>query len=170
MNSSLLDRPTTISDSTSTSTSTGFQVRTRRISLFTEEPTEFIDITPDVQAFVSESGVTNGVVVVYAAHTTAGIAINEAEPLLLDDLRRLLEQFAPRGAAYQHDDLSIRTVNLEPNERANGHAHCQRLLIGASESIPVVDGVVQLGRWQRVFFVELDGPRPREIRLQALGL
>jgi secondary thiamine-phosphate synthase enzyme len=158
----LLDRPTT--------TANGFQVAARGISLHTDEPMQFIDITPDVEAFVRDSGVRNGVVVVYAAHTTAGIAINEAEPLLLGDMRRLLEQFAPRGAAYQHDDLSIRTVNLEPNERANGHAHCQRLLIGASESIPVVEGVVQLGRWQRIFFVELDGPRPREIRLQALGL
>jgi secondary thiamine-phosphate synthase enzyme len=167
MNSSLLDRPTTTSDSTSTST--GFQVRTRRISLHTEEPTEFIDITPDVEAFVRDSGVTNGVVVVYAAHTTAGIAINEAEPLLLGDMRRLLEQFAPRGAAYQHDDLSIRTVNLEPNERANGHAHCQRLFIGASECIPIVAGRLQMGKWQRIFFVELDGPRPRHLMVQVMG-
>ena len=78
--------------------------------------------------------------------------------------------FAPRGAAYQHDDLSIRTVNLEPNERPNGQSHCQRLLIGASESIPIVDGVVQLGKWQRIFFVELDGARPRTMQLQLLGV
>jgi len=149
---------------------TGFRVLNRKIALVSDLPTQFIDVTDQIEAVVRESGIENGVAVAFSAHTTAGVAINEAEPLLLEDMKRLLERFASRDADYRHDDLTIRTVNLEPNERANGHAHCQRLLIGASESIPVVDGVVQLGRWQRVFFVELDGPRPREIRLQALGL
>jgi secondary thiamine-phosphate synthase enzyme len=147
-----------------------FRVVTRHVELVSTEPLQFIDVTLDVEAVVRQSGLRNGIAVVYASHTTAGIAINEAEPLLLGDMRRLLEQFAPRHAAYQHDDLSIRTVNLEPNERPNGHSHCQRLLIGASESIPVVDGVLQLGKWQRIFFVELDGARRRTMQLQLLGV
>ena len=97
------------------------------------------------------------------------MAINEAEPLLLEDMKRLLERFASRDADYRHDDLTIRTVNLEPNERANGHAHCQRLFIGASESIPIVAGCLQMGKWQRIFFVELDGPRPRHLMVQLMG-
>ena len=147
----------------------GFQVFTRQVELHTTVPTEFIEVTADVEAAVRESGIRDGIAVVYSAHTTAGIAINEDEPLLLGDMRRQLEEFAPRGAAYQHDDLSIRTHNLEPNERANGHAHCQRLFVGASESIPIVGGALQIGRWQRIFFVELDGPRPREVLLQVMG-
>ena len=148
----------------------GFRVFTRQVQLHTTEAMEFIDVTEDVLAAVRDSGIRDGIAVVFSAHTTAGIAINEDEPLLLGDMRRRLEEFAPRGAAYQHDDLSIRTHNLEPNERANGHAHCQRLLVGASESIPVVDGALQLGKWQKIFFVELDGCRGRTMQLQLLGV
>lgn len=147
----------------------GFQILHRRVPLHSEAPTQFIDVTDDLAQLVRESGVRDGIAVAYSAHTTAGVAINEAEPLLLDDMTRLLERFASRADAYQHDDLSIRTVNLEPNERANGHAHCQRLFIGASESIPIVDGRLQMGKWQRVFFVELDGPRARQLTVQVMG-
>jgi len=149
---------------------TGFRVVNKRIALHSDEPTQFVDITDQIQAAVADSGVTNGVVVIYAQHTTAGVTINEAEPLLLGDMCRLLDRFASREEEYQHDDLTIRTVNLEPNERKNGHAHCQRLFVGASESVPIVGGEVQLGKWQRIFFVELDGPRPRSVTLQLLGL
>src|SRR5690349_17396488 len=124
----------------------GFQVLHRQVRLHSDHPTEFIDVTEDLQRLVRESGVRNGIAVAYSAHTTAGVAINEAEPLLLEDMTRLLERFASREDAYRHDDLSIRTVNVEPNERANGHAHCQRLFIGASESIPIVDGELQMGK------------------------
>jgi secondary thiamine-phosphate synthase enzyme len=148
----------------------GFQVLNRKVALVSNQPTQFVDVTDQIEEVVRESGVENGVAVAFSAHTTAGVAINEAEPLLLDDMTRLLERFASRDADYQHDDLSIRTVNLEPNERANGHAHCQRLFIGASESIPIVDGRLQMGKWQRVFFVELDGPRPRHLIIQVMGV
>ena len=148
---------------------TGFRVVNREIALVSNLPTQFIDVTDQIEAAVRESRIENGVAVAFSAHTTAGVAINEAEPLLLDDMRRLLERFASRDADYQHDDLTIRTVNLEPNERANGHAHCQRLFISASESIPIVAGRLQMGRWQRVFFVELDGPRPRHLVVQLMG-
>lgn len=148
----------------------GFRVINRKVALVSDLPTQFIDVTEQIDALVRESGVENGVAVVFSSHTTAGVAINEAEPLLLDDMTRALERFASREDDYQHDDLSIRTVNLEPNERANGHAHCQRLFIGASESIPIVGGQLQMGKWQRIFFVELDGPRPRHLSVQVMGL
>ena len=146
----------------------GFRVLNRKIALVSDLPTQFIDVTDQIEAAVRESGIETGVAVAFSAHTTAGVAINEAEPLLLDDMKRMLERFASRDDDYRHDDLSIRTVNLEPNERANGHAHCQRLFIGASESIPIVDGCLQMGRWQRIFFVELDGPQDREVSLVLL--
>ena len=57
-----------------------------------------------------------------------------------------------------------------PNEPENGHAHCRHLLLGASETVPVVDGRLHLGTWQRVFLVELDGPRRREVVVQVMGV
>ena len=65
--------------------------------------------------------------------------------------------------------MNVRTVNLAPGERANGHAHCHALLLGSSASLNLAEGRLQLGCWQRVFLVELDGPRVREVSVLAIG-
>lgn len=130
---------------------------------------EFYDLTDDVARFVRASGVRFGMALVFARHTTAAIRIQENEPLLLEDLRALLQRIAPRDRPYRHDDFSIRKVNMNPGEPANGHAHCAHLLLGASECVPIVDGQLRLGRWQRIFLVELDGGRQREVVVQILG-
>jgi secondary thiamine-phosphate synthase enzyme len=142
---------------------------TRVLSVDTERHIEFVDITEEVRRCVAESGVRDGFVVVFSRHTTAGIRINEHEPLLLEDMAKLLEQIAPAGADYRHDDFSVRTVNLTPNERVNGHSHCRSLLLGASETVPLAAGELLLGRWQRLFLVELDGPNRREFIVQIVG-
>ena len=118
---------------------------------------------------MSDSTVRNGSVTIYSRHTTAAVKINENEPLLLQDMGRFLERISPRNGDYMHNDFSIRTVNMTEDECPNGHAHCQHLLLGTSESIPIIDGVVQIGRWQSVFVIELDRPRPREILVQIMG-
>lgn len=143
--------------------------RHSRIHLVTRSPTEFIDLTDQVEAFVAEAGIDSGLVNIQSLHTTTGIVVNEHEPLLLMDFARLLEQAAPGHAQYRHDDMAARTVNLAPGERPNGHAHCRALLLPSSASLNVVDGRLQLGTWQRVFLVELDGPRDREVSLLAFG-
>jgi secondary thiamine-phosphate synthase enzyme len=79
----------------------------------------------------------------------------------------MFERLIPAGP-YEHDDFGRRTVNLTPDERSNGHAHCRAALLRTSESVPIVDGALTLGRWQRVFLVEFDGPRRREVAV-ALG-
>jgi secondary thiamine-phosphate synthase enzyme len=84
-------------------------------------------------------------------------------------MEEFLEQMASRNATYRHNDFSIRTVNMTENECPNGHAHCQHLLLGTSENIPIINGNLQLGRWQRIFLMELDMPRPREVLVQVLG-
>ena len=140
-----------------------------RLLLQTTKPREFIDITPQVAAFVGSSAVRNGCVVVYSRHTTAAIKVTENEPLLIQDMEELLERIAPQHSEYRHNDFGTRTVNMTENERPNGHAHCQHLLINTSETVPIIDGELQFGRWQSVFFVELDGPNHREVILQVLG-
>ena len=142
---------------------------TNRLFLQTTRSREFIDITPQVAALVAASAIKNGCVVVYSKHTTGTIKITENEPLLIRDMDELLEKVAPRHNEYRHNDFKTRTVNMTENERPNGHAHCQHLLMNTSETIPIVDGELQFGRWQSVFFVELDGPSRREVILQILG-
>ena len=130
---------------------------------------EFIDITEDVIHVVESAGVQFGQVTVFSQHTTAAVKINEHEPLLIQDLCRLLRQFAPPNAYYEHNDFSRRTVNMNEDECANGHAHVQHLFLGGSETIPVVDGRITLGQWQRVFLIELDHPRSRRVLVNVVG-
>ncbi|PKB79197.1 MAG: hypothetical protein BZY88_14555 [SAR202 cluster bacterium Io17-Chloro-G9] len=139
------------------------------LNLDTQKAPEFIDITDWVCSCVAKSKVANGFVVVYSKHTTAAIKINENEPLLLKDMEKFLEKFSPRDGGYQHNDFSIRTVNMTPDESPNGHAHLQHLLLGTSETIPLIDGNMQFGSYQSVFFIELDHPRSREVMLQVVG-
>jgi secondary thiamine-phosphate synthase enzyme len=148
----------------------------RRLVLETREPIQFLDITSDVLELVRAAGLREGTVTIYSRHTTAAVCIQEAEPLLLDDLREFLERSAPADSHYRHNDFRVRTVHMHDDESPNGHAHCLQLMLGASESVPVSDGKLMLGTWQRIFVVELDGPRPRiglpsgrEVVIQALG-
>ena len=142
---------------------------TRVITVNTERGPQFIDITDRVQDAIDQSAIRNGFAVVYSRHTTAAIRINENGPLLLQDMESFLERVAPPSAFYNHNDMDHRTVNLTEEEDANGHAHCQQLLLGASETVPVVDGAMLSGRWQRIFLVELDRGRPREVIVQLVG-
>ena len=137
--------------------------------LSTDRPTEFLDITDQLSAFVRASGVDTGILNVQSLHTTTGLVVNEHEPLLLADFESTLHLVAPREWPYRHDDPARRTVNLVEGERANGHAHCRALVLGAAVSLNVVGGMLVLGRWQRVFFVELDGPRPRQVSVLMLS-
>ena len=135
----------------------------------TQKAPEFIDITERVRQCVSESMIRNGSVTIFSRHTTAAIKINENEPLLLQDMETFLERISPRNGHYMHNDFTIRTVNMTEDECPNGHAHCQQLLLSTSECIPIIDGIVQIGRWQSEFVIELDRPRLREVLVQVMG-
>jgi secondary thiamine-phosphate synthase enzyme len=137
----------------------------------TTEPMQFIDITDDVAQLVRDFGEWAGVATIFSRHTTAAIRIQEDEPLLLEDLHNLLLTVAPPQAAYRHNDFAIRTAHMHPDERPNGHSHCAHLILGASEHVPVRAGELMLGTWQRIFLVELDGPRSsREVLIQMTGM
>jgi secondary thiamine-phosphate synthase enzyme len=139
------------------------------LELETTAAPSFHDITEEVCAIVADSGVTYGHVTVYSLHTTAAIRINEHEPLLLRDMARTLRQIAPSNAYYEHNDFGRRTVNMHPDEPANGHAHCQQLFLSTSESIPVIDGKPMLGTYQSIFLIELDHPKLRQVLVTVVG-
>ena len=140
----------------------------RRLRIRTGEAPSFHDLTEAVIEFIGEVGVRSGQITIQALHTTAAIIINEAEPLLLEDMRQFLERLAPRAGTYRHNDLAARG-DVPPDERPNAHAHLQHLLLGAVQQLPIVDGRPALGRWQRIMLVELDHPRRREVLLSILG-
>jgi secondary thiamine-phosphate synthase enzyme len=130
---------------------------------------EFVDLTERLQRIVTEAAIGVGIINVQTLHTTTAVVVNEHEPLLLGDFRAVLEAAAPEDGRYKHDDLTLRTVNLTEAERPNGHAHCRALVLPTSAGLNISGGRLVLGRWQRVFFVELDGPRDREISVLVFG-
>jgi secondary thiamine-phosphate synthase enzyme len=130
------------------------------------------DITEDVRDLVRESGVTDGICVVYSPHTTCCVRVNEFERGFLEDFAALLGRLIPDDTYYAHDDWDRRTENIceEDMEVGNGHSHCMSMLLGsASESIPVGEGELCLGQWQRVLFIELDRSRPRRWLVKVVG-
>jgi secondary thiamine-phosphate synthase enzyme len=130
------------------------------------------DITDEVAAAVAESGVRNGIVCVYSPHTTCCVRVNEFENGFLEDFATLLRRLVPSETYYAHDDWDRRTENIceEDMQLGNGHAHCMSMLLGsAGEAIPVRNGELCLGTWQRVLFLELDRERDRRWLVQVVG-
>ena len=116
-----------------------------------------IDITDRVQEVVRESGVQTGLCQVYVPHTTAGVFINEnADPDALSDILARLEALVPWEDGYQHAE-------------GNAAAHIKATLVGSSQSVPVRNGRLALGRWQGIFFAEFDGPRERRFQVTVLA-
>lgn len=138
-------------------------VHTHRFAIDTGAAQEIVDVTDRVREALGALPVQSGLAVVSTRHTTSGIRIGEAEAGLTRDLLDLLARLAPPGVGYRHDREPV-------DGRVNAHAHLAAFLLGASESIPVIDGALALGTWQRVFFVELDGPRRgREVLVTVVG-
>jgi secondary thiamine-phosphate synthase enzyme len=116
---------------------------------------EAIDITDRVGQIVAASGVSDGLVVVSAGHTTVGLIVNEYVPDLMRDLEGWIERIAPRNDAYSHP--------------SNADAHLRAALFGSAVTLPFAAGRVILGTWQRVILLEFDGPRRRTIHVQIVG-
>jgi secondary thiamine-phosphate synthase enzyme len=139
------------------------------LSLTTNATLDFIDVTDKVKKIIKEKGIKDGVINVQSMHTTMAVIIQEAEPLLIGDLKKTLEKVAPRTMEYMHDNFDIRTVNMNPNEPINGHSHCKAVFLTPGVFLNIVKSRLQLGKWQRIFAVELDDSRPRQIALQIIG-
>jgi secondary thiamine-phosphate synthase enzyme len=133
----------------------------------------FIDITDDVDRFCQAGNAQNGHVNVFSKHTTCCVKILENELLHKTDIRFFLDKIAPKwkepegdhkNIKYLHDLISLRD-DCPEDEPINGHSHIRSLFFNSSETIPVIDGELFLGKWQRILVVELDPKRDREILL-----
>jgi secondary thiamine-phosphate synthase enzyme len=139
------------------------------IKLKTVATLDFIDITDKIKTKLKKAGIKRGVINIQSLHTTMAVIVQEGEPLLIGDLKKTLEKVAPRTTKYMHDNFDIRTVNMNPNEPVNGHSHCKAMFLTTSSFLNIINGKLQLGKWQRIFAIELDNARPRRIALQIMG-
>jgi len=126
------------------------------LAVRTQRRTQLLDVTAGVAKMVADSGVQAGVCYLYVPHTTAGIIINEnADPDVAADIEAALERMVPKDAGYRHAE-------------GNADSHIKTSLVGASATIFISNGQVELGRWQGIFFCEFDGPRTRRLRVKIL--
>ena len=129
-----------------------------RLNVKTRKRCEFTDITHNVSTAVLESGVTDGIVLIFCPHTTAGITINEnADPSVPGDMTAKTSQIISQNDPdYRHGE-------------GNSDSHIKSSLFGASEAVIIENGRLVLGTWQGIFFAEFDGPRSRNVLLKIVS-
>lgn len=124
----------------------------------TKSRRELINITGEVEKFVSDK-IKEGLVLVSAMHTTAGVIVNDADSGLMKDIDKLLDTLAPFGKSYAHHHTG----------EDNGDSHLKSLLAHHQVIIPVTNGKLDLGPWQQIFYAEFDGRRRKRVLLKAIG-
>jgi len=132
---------------------------TEHLTFNTKKHREYIHITPQVEAAVKKSDVKEGMVLVSAMHITAGVYVNDNESGLIQDIDKWLEELAPFREDYHHHDTG----------ETNGDSHLKALLVHHQVILPITDGKLDLGPWQRVFYAEFDGQRPKRLVIKVMG-
>ena len=134
------------------------KITTQTLTLRTARRSQMLDITDQVAAAVAESGVQDGLVMVFCPHTTAAVTINEnADPDVPHDILLTLDALIPQErAGYRHGE-------------GNSDAHVKSSLVGVNRQVMIQNGSLKLGTWQAIFFCEFDGPRTRTVHLQITG-
>ena len=132
--------------------------RTEYLTMRTEEPRAFVNLTEKVRDIVRRSGVGEGVVLVSSMHITSAVFVNDNEAGLLSDIEAWAERLAPRGDYAHH-----RTGET------NGDCHLKNLLLGHQVLLPVTRGELDLGPWEQLFYGEFDGQRPKRVVVKVLG-
>jgi secondary thiamine-phosphate synthase enzyme len=128
-----------------------------KLSVQTDQRTQFIEITDLIQALISQRKIKQGICYIYVPHTTAGLIINEhADPDVIEDIGSMLDKMVPWRAGYAHTE-------------GNSAAHIKASLAGTSQNLMIENGRLALGTWQGIFYAEFDGPRSREVWVTITG-
>lgn len=128
----------------------------QKLRLTTTTRSTLVDITDEINRLVSESNIQRGLCLVFSPHTTAGITVQEGyDPDVVRDITTFLNREVPHEGDYRHAE-------------GNSDSHIKALMTGNSQTLPVEDGQLQLGRWQAIFFCEFDGPRERTVWVQLI--
>ena len=132
-------------------------------TITTTKHTQIYDITEKIISFIKKKGLKEGHIIVQVLHTTVGVYVNENEKRLLKDFINFLDKKAPiKKELYLHDDIEKRS-DCPPDEPTNGHSHIKSAFYSnPSVSLIFYNGQLQLGKYQRIFFAEFDGPCPRK--------
>jgi len=130
---------------------------THELRVRTSRRTELRDVTDEIEKIVRASACKEGTCYLYVPHTTAGVLINEGyDPDVVRDMEAALDRLVPHQGDYRHAE-------------GNSDSHIKVALVGSSETVWIENGRLALGRWQKIFFAEFDGPRSRELRVKIVA-
>jgi secondary thiamine-phosphate synthase enzyme len=133
-----------------------FKVTNTRYTVSTKGAIDFVDLTDEVHKAVAKSDVRNGIVHVFAPHATGILVLTENDYPLLQDIKAVIEELAPRNKDYNHP--------------SNAHAHLRSMMFPPDKTLPIIDGEVEFGTWQSLLFIETDVyPRKRTVIIQVMG-
>jgi secondary thiamine-phosphate synthase enzyme len=133
-----------------------FKVHKKTYKFTTRGEMDFIDLSEEIQGEAYKSTIKNGIVHVFAPHATGVLILTENDEALLEDIKVILKELAPKNEGYQHP--------------SNAHSHLRSIILPPDKTLPVIDGKVEFGVWQSLLFVETDVyPRERTIHIQVLG-
>ncbi|MBS7658957.1 MAG: secondary thiamine-phosphate synthase enzyme YjbQ [Candidatus Bathyarchaeia archaeon] len=133
-------------------------IKIKDFKVETNERIQLIDITNEVENFVKESKVNNGLCLIYSLHSTTAIIVNEKESGLIQDILHEIQKVFPKDEKWLHNRIDD-----------NADSHLASTFIGTSKVFPVSEGKLIRGAWQNIFLLELDGPRRRKIIIEVLG-
>jgi secondary thiamine-phosphate synthase enzyme len=132
---------------------------TEYLTFNTKQHRAYVHITPQVEAAVRKSGIKEGIVLVSAMHITAGVYVNDNEDGLIEDIDAWLEKLAPFQQDYKHHQTG----------EDNGDSHLKAILVHHQVIVPVTGGKLDFGTWQRIFYAEFDGQRPKRVLVKVMG-
>ncbi len=135
------------------------KVHTEYLTFHTKRRREYVHITPQVEAAVKKSAVKEGMALVSAMHITAGVYVNDNESGLIADIDKWLEELAPAKPDYQHHQTG----------EDNADAHLKSMLVHHEVIVPITNGRLDLGTWQRIFYAEFDGQRDKRVIVKVMG-
>ncbi len=133
----------------------------RKILAFcTEKLEEVVNITSDVKDAVRDSGISEGIALIFPLHTSSAVFINDSDPGITDDWSMVLDKLVPQDAGYIHD---------QSDPKKNAHGHMRSLMSGHHVCFPVTDGRPDFGTYHTVYYIEFDGKREKEIVIKIIG-
>ncbi len=135
------------------------KIHTEYLEFHTKTKRAYVHITPQVETILKKSEIKDGMVLVSAMHITAGVYVNDNESGLIEDIDQWLEKLAPFNPNYQHHQTG----------EDNGDSHLKALLIHHEVIVPVTNGKLDFGTWQRIFYAEFDGQREKRVIVKVMG-
>ncbi|MBI3108513.1 MAG: YjbQ family protein [Candidatus Rokubacteria bacterium] len=137
----------------------------KTFTMLSEKRTEVLDITKQIRDLMLAADVKEGILLVNSLHTTCALFVNEFQGALVEDFKAMLDRLVPDSRGYRHD-----APRYSDCERGNASSHLRAALLGRSVAVGISGGELALGRFQSILLAELDGPRPRTIDLQIMGV